>query len=227
MGKYLGVPLFIGLDVQVRRPCSYYLLDKELEYVDSGWLAGSQPDEICHSLEEIISGLEITGQGQIAIGIDAPRMGLDAPREYYWRGNAWQQKSASDKGSGRHCEVIIKALGIANPQWTPLKANAPAWMQLGFELFHTLDQYEHVYEVFPSASYSLLINRKTPTVSLSFANFARGPKDMLDACISAFTVHQFVTGRGSEVGGGDGLGTIVLPTSLPVPASHPVLRWSE
>jgi hypothetical protein len=32
-----------------------------------------------------------------------------------------------------------------------------------------------------------------------------GPKDMLDAWIATATVREFVEGRGTEVGGGDGL----------------------
>jgi hypothetical protein len=32
-------------------------------------------------------------------------------------------------------------------------------------------------------------------------------------------------GRGCEVGGGDGLGSIILPGPLPVDNSHPILRW--
>ena len=84
------------------------------------------------------------------------------------------------------------------------------------------------FEVFPSASYSMLRDKKEPRVSIYFADFTYGPKDMLDACISAFTVHQYANGRGCEVGGGDGLGTIVLPTELPEPYSvHPVLLWPD
>ena len=48
---------------------------------------------------------------------------------------------------------------------------------------------------------------------------------MLDACIAALTVHQFMHGLGSQVGGGDGLGTIILPTPLPEMKSDHVLHW--
>jgi hypothetical protein len=123
--------------------------------------------------------------------------------------------------------VVLKALNIANPQWTPLTEDAPDWMQLGFRLFSALSDHENIFEVFPSASYSLLRERNQPRVSISFANFVEGPKDMLDACISALTVHEFINGRGSEVGGGDGLGTIILPTEPPVSFSHPVLHWPK
>ena len=43
---------------------------------------------------------------------------------------------------------------------------------------------------------------------------------------AAFTVREFLAGRGAEVGGGDGLGTIVLPRPIPDPISA-VLHWPE
>ena len=52
-----------------------------------------------------------------------------------------------------------------------------------------------------------------------------GPKDMLDAWVAAATVREFVEGRGAEVGGGDGLGTIVLPRPIREPAIDEVMRW--
>jgi len=50
---------------------------------------------------------------------------------------------------------------------------------------------------------------------------------MLDAFVAAATVREFVHGRGCEVGGGDGLGTIVLPRPLPEPVMSGVLAWPE
>jgi hypothetical protein len=40
-----------------------------------------------------------------------------------------------------------------------------------------------------NASYNLLNNRISPEISLNFNNFASGPKDMIDACVSATTSH--------------------------------------
>ncbi len=81
-----------------------------------------------------------------------------------------------------------------------------------------------VYEVFPSASYNILQTVPEISCSLSFENFRPGPKDMLDAVIAAVTVFEFIKGRGCEVGGGDGLGTIILPR--PIPNSKlEVLHW--
>jgi hypothetical protein len=48
---------------------------------------------------------------------------------------------------------------------------------------------------------------------------------MLDAWVAAATVKEFVEGRGTEVGDGDGLGTIILPRPLPGPVIKEVLVW--
>jgi hypothetical protein len=125
------VGLYLGLDVQMKRACSYFVLDTNLGYVDSGWLPISSSKAICNKLGAIVSDLLNVGRGDIAIGIDAPRMGLDKAREFYWKKGGWRKKTSIDKGYGRHCEVVIKSLNIANPQWTPIAENAPPWMQLG------------------------------------------------------------------------------------------------
>jgi len=225
--KKHNIDLYLGIDVQTKRGCSYYIVNSGLEYVDSGWLMGHNHDQVCRQLVELKTQLLVNLNLKIAVGIDAPRMGLITPRELFWRGGKWQRKTNVEKGFGRHCEVVIKALGIANPQWTRLKNDSPPWMELGYRLYQTLQDVEHLYEVFPSASYAMLDEEQHPPVDLSFAKFAHGPKDMLDACVSAFTVHAFIHGKGFEVGGGDGLGTIILPGQLPVSDSHPVLKWQN
>ena len=51
---------------------------------------------------------------------------------------------------------------------------------------------------------------------------------MLDAVVAAVTVHEFEAGRGAEVGGGDGLGTIVLPRAIAETETKPgVLIWPQ
>ena len=103
--------------------------------------------------------------------------------------------------------------------------DSPNWMKLGYRLFEFLEGLVEVYEVFPSASYRMLNETSHPPVSLVFNGFAGQPKDMLDACVAAYTVWAVLNGRGTEVGGGDGLGTIALPERLSVSESHPVLHW--
>ena len=45
--------------------------------------------------------------------------------------------------------------------------------------------------------------------------------------MAAATVREFEEGRGTEVGGGDGLGTIILPRPLPEPEIDEVTKWPE
>lgn len=219
--------LFIGIDVQIKRGCPYYIVDSQLAYVDSGWLMGDDPDEICDQLTALRHRLTARPGMDIAVGIDAPRRGLTAPRAFFWRDGTWHQRTQGEKGFGRHCEVVIKALGLGNPQWTRHEDQSPPWMVLGYRLFQTLSDLYHLYEVFPSVSFRLLNNVHDAQMRLSFANFTYGPKDMLDACVSAYTVHAFVHGQGCEVGGGDGLGTIILPGRLPDVPDQSVLHWPE
>ena len=62
-------------------------------------------------------------------------------------------------------------------------------------------------------------------VTVDFAAFADGPKDVVDACVAAVTVREFEAGRGFAVGGGDGLGAIVLPRPPESGLDSAVLRW--
>ena len=120
---------------------------------------------------------------------------------------------------------MINAHRLANPQWTPLEQDAPEWMQLGFKFFSALEGHATVYEVFPTASYACLQSNCDVRGDTDFSECKPGPKDMLDAWVAAATVREFVAGRGTEVGGGDGLGTIILQRPLPEPVIKEVLEW--
>jgi hypothetical protein len=218
---------FLGIDVQFRRPCTYYVLDQDLGFVTSGNLDGKNLENISQNLYSLAISLVDKHPGGLAVGIDAPRMGLPAPRPWYWRGGAWVPRSDKESGYGRHCEVVVKALGLGNPQWTRTESDSPDWMKLGYRLFESLEDLAKVFEVFPSASYRMLNEGKHPPIPLNLNGFAGQQKDMLDACVAAYTVWAFILGLGTEVGGGDGLGTIVLPEKLAVPGSHSVLHWPD
>jgi len=213
----LNVSAFLGVDVQCARGCPYVVLDTDLKPFVSGWLEA--PEEISGIVDEARRCL-----GSVAVGIDAPRCALRAPRNHYWDGKKWRGRRPSDIGYGRHCEVVIAALRIANPQWTPLENACPEWMQHGFRLFAALSGYDEVYEVFPTASYRLCAEDPGPMFLISLRGFARGVKDMLDAYVAAFTVREYLAGHGVAVGGGDGMGEIILPRKLP---THPsiLLEW--
>ena len=221
----MKVSVFLGIDVQIRRPCTYYALDQDLTYVDSGLLEGETIESISQGLRALVQNLSGQAAGLAAVGIDAPRVGLPAPRQWFWRKGAWVRISSQERGYGRHCEVAVKALGLGNPQWTRLAKDSPDWTQLGYRLFEVLDGLAETYEVFPSAAYRMLNDTEHPPIPLRLKGFAGQTKDMLDACVAAYTVWACINGRGTAVGGGDDLGTIALPEKLPVPASHPVLHW--
>jgi hypothetical protein len=99
-------------------------------------------------------------------------------------------------------------------------------MQLGFALFSGLADLRHVYEVFPSASYSQLADTEAVQCRVSLGPFAPGPKDMLDAYVAAATAREYVQQRGQAVGGGDGYGEIVLPRPLSNVVEG-VLQWPD
>ncbi|VGO17345.1 hypothetical protein PDESU_05941 [Pontiella desulfatans] len=210
--------LYIGIDVQVRRPCAFAALDESGTLMQSGWFPTAREGR--RSLEPLAKG------HRLHIGIDESRVPLAKPREWYWNGSKqeWRTRKASEKGLGRHCEVAIKAHNLANPQWTPMKKDAPGWMQLGFGLFKELDPLGTTYEAFPSASYKMLESDPSLQLTINFSNMRLGKTDMLDAWMAAATVREYVEGRGMEVGGGDGLGTIILPRKLKKPIPN-VLHW--
>lgn len=233
--KYRSVTRFVGIDVQVRRGCTYAVLDSDGLLIDSGWsdkrsiVRPSPMDQTVSVLVGIIKKHAKDSVDSIAIGIDAPRMPLPEKRKWYWEGRtrSWRPRKSSEAGLGRHCEVIIKAHSIGNPQWTVLASNTKPWMDLGFKLFEKLDGYPYVHEVFPSASYTMLEENRDVNIRINFAQFIYSPKDMLDACLAAATVREFVCGRGEQVGGGDGFGSMVLPRPIKNGRIEEIFRWPD
>ena len=208
---------FVGIDVQSVRPCAWAALDRAGRVVDCGWLP-REPGELARAVGALADRMS-----PAAFGVDAPRQPLPGPRPWYWRRGAWRPRRPSERGDGRHCEVVVKAHDVGNPQWTPPRERAPAWMQLGFAIFEALRDHT-AHEVFPSASYRMLPATAGVELSLVFEDFRPGPRDMIDAMAAALTVLEFEEGRGQAVGDGDGLGAIVLPRPLDAPIEA-VLRW--
>lgn len=217
--------VYIGIDVQASRGCPYMVLDGNGVAIDSGWLGDNTTQDESNQLRALVNRLR-NESDLVVVGIDAPRQALSRPRHWYWNRDKWESRNRQS-GYGRHCEVVVSAYRLANPQWTPIAHEAKDWMKLGFELYDALEGVCTSFEVFPSASYTLLSGNKHPAVTINFSAFRHGPKDMLDACLAALTVREFLAGRGCEVGGGDGLGTIVLPTKLPAGGPSGVLGWPE
>ena len=66
------IKLFAGIDVQVKRGCPYYVIDKKGKFISNGWVSN---DKISR-FYEIFSNLVDGNLNELAIGIDAPRMPL-------------------------------------------------------------------------------------------------------------------------------------------------------
>ena len=212
------VDFYIGIDVHAVHDCPYAVLDGDSRLVDSGWV---HVDELTLRAGELGDRF-----APAAYGIDAPRQPLAEPRRWYWTRREWRPKQESDKGIGRHCEVLLAAHNVATPQWTPLLSETPDWMMAGFKLFKSLQSHPHCYEVFPSASCALLKGDQSVRTDVTLAEFWPSRKDMLDAVLSAITVQEYLAGRGQAVGGGDGLGALILPR--PIPKQNPVaFQWPD
>ena len=212
---------FVGIDIQTARPCSYAVLDASGNTTDAGWLHIEPVEQAIAELRTLLSRF---GNERVAVGLDAPRHPLPAPRQWYWHGGRWIPRAAHEVGNGRHCEVVIAAHRLANPQFTPWRSPFPEWMLFGFALFQALSTEFRLHEVFPSASYAMFRNDAAARMNVRLGDFAPHPKDMLDAHVAAATVREFAQGRGCEVGGGDGLGTIVLPRPMINPITQ-VMHW--
>jgi hypothetical protein len=143
---------FVGIDISEKRGCAIASIDA------SGRSAGTRS---CNStVSDVLAAVrDICGAADVVIGLDSPRMPLTKPREWYWarQTNSWRARKQGERGWGRHCEVVVASLGLANPQWTPLFDESPNWMLLGFGLFRALEGVGRVHEVFPTASYSQLL----------------------------------------------------------------------
>lgn len=197
---------FIGIDVQVSRGCCYYILDENKQYIDSGWITKDIPK----TLKQYLIKLSNHNLNSIYIGIDAPRMPLKNYRNKIFDKKKRIWIYSKKKLLGRECEVLIKSYNLGNPQWTKFLKDSPEWMKLGYAIFNELKDFPHVYEVFPSASFKMLCSEHIK-YELCLNDFYHGIKDMLDASVASFTVYEFIHNRGCEVGGSDGLGTIILP----------------
>jgi hypothetical protein len=103
----------------------------------------------------------------------------------------------------------------------------PRLIAIATQVVHTeTDRRSDLHEFLPDLLCERVRWPGAPKVTLALTDFAPGPKDMIDAVAAAATVLAFARGEGAEVGGGDGLGTIVLPRALTgSELNHPVHRW--
>jgi predicted nuclease with RNAse H fold len=179
------------------------------------------PAVVVVSAEEVrdhILYLRQNMQEKVVVAIDAPRRYLVVRRR--WRLNDAGVWFAADLAWGRHCEVVVRRMGLANPQWTPPATQPLPWITLGQRVFTTCEAAGLVaIECFPTASYTRLGQMDGQELNIPGRMFAhsRLAHDILDASVAALTADLFVAGNATELGGGDGLGTIVVPGIIQVP----------
>jgi len=214
--------IYIGVDVQTARGVTWAAINDSHESVGAGTLPTGPTEDVTAAMIDAIAPM--ADGGSLHVGIDAPRAPLPSGRTVKWHSR--RDWISCEPIRGRHCEIVVRVAGLANPQWTPLVSDPiPNWMRMGFELFKVADAAGHqTHEVFPSASYCLL-GRTHARLTVDLGAFHLAPKDILDAYVAAYTVAEFAEGRGCEVGGGDGLGTIILPRKFPATVSLAVLQW--
>jgi len=215
---------FIGIDVQEKPACCFAVISDDAVTLETGWFGADPTKDVLHLIDKLMNK-----NYEVFVGIDAPRTPLKSPRQLYWDGrhNRWRRRRQEEKGYGRHCEIVVRAHAIANPQYTPLAEVATAWMKIGFKLFSALQDIVPNYEVYPTASYSLLEGITNVQLSINFSSCKLGPKDIIDSLVAAVTVREYVHERGCSVGGGDGLGEIILPRPLRQPVIKEVLTFDR
>ena len=67
------IQFYMGIDVQIKKGCSYFIINATLEVIDSGWVKKGTFLKTAHQLKSV--GLETAGSqsSNIASGIDSPR----------------------------------------------------------------------------------------------------------------------------------------------------------
>ncbi len=203
--------LLVGVDVQGDELIVAFRRDGE--FLPPARVVVSADEVRDHALQ-----LRQDKQEKVVVAIDAPRRYLTAPRQ--WRldnAGAWAD---ADLPSGRHCEVVVRRLGLANPQWTPPATQPIPWVTLGQQVFAACDAAGFTtIECFPTASYTRFGQMDGVELNIPGRMFAhsRLAHDILDSCVAAMTADLFLAGNATELGGGDGYGTIVVPGVLHVP----------
>lgn len=203
--------LLIGVDVQGSELIAAFRRDGV--FIPPAQVVVSAAEVLEHALR-----MRQDQQEQVVIAIDAPRRYLNSRRQ--WRLNRPGVWIAADLPGGRHCEIVVRRLGLANPQWTPPASQPIPWITLGQQVFTAFEQSGFTaIECFPTASYTRLGQMDNQVINIPGRMFAhsRLAHDVLDACIAALTADFFVARSATELGGGDGYGTIVVPGILQLP----------
>lgn len=75
---------FLGIDVQVARDCPYAVFNEQLNLLKAGWLESEGTGSIGKALVVQVGLIEKELGGDLAIGIDSPRVPLTSPRRFRW-----------------------------------------------------------------------------------------------------------------------------------------------
>lgn len=203
--------LFVGVDVQGDELIVAFRRDGA--FLPPARIVVSAAEALRHTLEHLTMPNE-----PVVVAIDAPRHYLNLSRQ--WRLNNAGAWAATNRPCGRHCEIIVRRLRLANPQWTP-HANYPIpWISLGQQVFGAFQAAGFTaIECFPTASYTRLGQMENHFLNIPGKMFAHSllAHDILDACVAALTADMFMLSDATELGGGDGYGTIVVPGIVRVP----------
>jgi Protein of unknown function (DUF429) len=153
---------FIGIDVLTRGrgvTFTYAGLDMDLKLLAIG----------CGGLNDLLA--YVGGQAEAFVAIDAPRrpnQGLMCQEEM-----RRQLNPPPSPGSGQDCrlaEYQLRCAGISIASTPAAAEDATAWMRIGFDLFHRLEEFGyHAYpaegaarqslEVAPQASFAVLLEQ--------------------------------------------------------------------
>ena len=201
--------LHIGLAPGLAGRTAFAILDGAGNFLDAGFFEGSLPTELTRQIEAgLASGLAVV------FGVDAARHALTRLRYWNWEPTAehWV-RLLRGADTGRHAEIILRAHGFRGTRWSVTAA--PIYQALQ-ALPGTV-----IYEVCAEAAFQAMDPGSPPPEPSAAAGAS-----LEHATLAATTSREFFAGRGQEIGGGDGLGTIILPRPLRRRVEG-VLEWPE
>lgn len=204
--------LHIGLAPGLAGRTAFMVLDGAGNFLDAGFFEGCLPTELVRQIEAgLAAGLAVLA------GVDAARHALPRLRYWEWEPTAerWV-RLLRGTSAGRHAEIILRAHGFRETRWTDRTAGAASMFQALHALPGTV-----IYETCAEASFQAL-DPGSPLPSQS----APAEGSLEHATLAATTSREFFAGRGQEIGGGDGLGTIILPRPLRRRIAG-VLEWPD
>jgi hypothetical protein len=105
--------MFVGIDISHTRGSAWAALGGDRARIGSGWVDPS--DSIARTAEQLATAFErLAPLKACTVAIDAPRGPIQTRRKVRWISrHGWVRSEAPLLG--RHAEVVIRALNLANP----------------------------------------------------------------------------------------------------------------